>query len=178
MPEPGSTKERFGKSLEGSHTIEAALLMPFLLAIFLLCLETSFYLHDRMLMEKAAEIGALRGSLQKQISDSELSDTVRGECIDLIKNKLLGVREVEIEIRVTAKQVEVTMKGNVWMPLFGGVTAWFDKPAFHICAAGSAARLEQVRFIRNVKRVRRLSEQLLPEGAGNSGSMQSGYDLE
>lgn len=150
--------------LKGSYTIEAALLMPFLLGVLILMIDTAFYLHDRMVIEKAAGIGALRGSLQRQLSDLEIKDATEKECNELVKNKLLSVRNVNTSIKVTSKQVEVTMEGRVWMPLTGGITAWFHRPAFFIHACRKAVRLEQVKFIRGVKRIRALSEEFLTGG--------------
>lgn len=66
----------------GVYTIELTLLMPIILSIFLLIIFSNYFTHDRIIIEKACYIGALRGAL----------------CVDKSKRELIAVEEFNKEI--------------------------------------------------------------------------------
>ena len=96
---------------KGILTIELSLLMPLILGVFIFLIFTSFYLHDRCIIEKSCYIGSLRGS-ECAIEGSR--DKRAKEAIDeFIPDRLLGKWDLSHDINVTEETVEVTINGSM-----------------------------------------------------------------
>ena len=78
---------------KGSFTVEASMLLPFLIfiifAFFCLCL----YLHDRSVLSSCAAELAGKGAAEKYRSEKELESWLQGQAVGLAKGKLLCLRD-------------------------------------------------------------------------------------
>lgn len=130
---------------KGSFTVEASMLLPFLILIIFAFLCLCLYLHDRSVLSSCAAELAGKGAAKKYQSEKELEVWLQGQAEGLAKGKLLCLREVNATVKVTKQTVAVSYAGST--SLLGGLTVREEE---------QAARLNpttRVRGIRELKRV-------------------------
>ena len=104
------------KDQRGSFTIEAAIVISFLVFIITGILFLSFFLYDRCLVERTAAMAALRGS-EAIWEDNEVRCQRSEEAIDqILKGRLLGADSVEKRVKAEGSRVTVSlfMKFKWW----------------------------------------------------------------
>lgn len=94
---------------KGSFTIEAALLMPFLLFSVLVLMQISFFLYNR----EAATVIASQAVLQGVQMEKEGKNTIQNLVQDFLEKetgeKLLFTDKVQIDVSVSLTKVKVTL---------------------------------------------------------------------
>lgn len=97
----------------GSFTIELSLLTPLLIAILLMLLFSDYYMHDRVIIEKACNISALRSSLcvQEDKREAVLIESFNKET----EGKLLGKWDYELDSYIDEEVSEIIFAGNMKM---------------------------------------------------------------
>ncbi len=100
--------------LQGSFTVEAALLMMILLPVLVSVIYLSFFVHDRAVLQGiSCEIGAMGSNLgQEKKAEAILKEKQR----ELLKNRLLGTRNIRNSLSVSKTQVAVTFSGSYPFP--------------------------------------------------------------
>lgn len=97
------------KDDRGSFTIEAAVVISFLVIVINMILVLAFFLYSRCSLERAAAMGALRGS-QALWEDNSLRCQKADEGVDeILTYNLLGTDTVEKEITVKKDQISVAL---------------------------------------------------------------------
>lgn len=100
----------------GSFTIEAAVIISFLVFVITGFLFLSFFLYDRCVVERAAAMAALRGS-EAIWEDNNIRYQRADEAVnDILTGRLLGADSVEKSVKVSGNQVIVSlsMKFKWW----------------------------------------------------------------
>lgn len=133
------------KRKAGSFTIEAALLMPFLLGVFLFILYMGFYLYNRAVCTQicyvcSRDVGygqadGAAGDLQAQKNQ--------------LQKQLIGAGSVELYEEEEKDKITVTAKAKMKLPLIGAElsiqeTQWcyrLDQRAFILRISGLLRRL-------------------------------------
>lgn len=112
--EKGKEKNLKAAVLQGSFTVEAALLMTILLPVLVSVIYLSFYIHDRAVLQGiGCEIGAMGSNLrQEKRAEAILKEKQR----ELSKNRLLGTRNMEKSLSVSEHQISVTFSGSYLFP--------------------------------------------------------------
>lgn len=105
------------KKEAGYFTVEAALIMPLVIAILVPMIFLSFYSYDRCVLEQCAYAAALRGSSNRFSSAEEAKKESLEAAESLITEKLFAVKEISTTVHVSALSVSVTYKCKVNMPL-------------------------------------------------------------
>lgn len=134
---------------QGSFTVEASLLVPFLVFLTCMMLILSLYLHDRSVLVSCAAELAGKGAVQKYRSNEDLTGWLENQAEGLIENRLLAFREIGVEVTVKDSEVTVCYRGGT--DLLGGLTVQEQE---------TAKRMNPVSFIRRTK----LAEDLLNQG--------------
>lgn len=97
---------------QGSFTIELSLLMPIIIAVFLMVLFCTYYVHDRVIIEKTCYISALRGALC--VDDAKKENVAKREFEKEIKGRLLCKWDYDINVgkkdEITAVQFDGAMQ--------------------------------------------------------------------
>ena len=94
----------------GSLTLEATLLMPFILAVICILLYLSFYFHNQIILEAIACESAIKAS---QIKD----ETEMYNLLDqLLENKLLGGVVTKKQVFIGENEIEVILLGKMDIP--------------------------------------------------------------
>lgn len=97
----------------GSFTIEAAVIISFLVIVINIILVLAFFLYNRCSLERAAAMGALRGS-QAVWEDNSYRSRKADEGVDeILSYNLLGTDRVEKEITVKGNRVSVALDMHI-----------------------------------------------------------------
>lgn len=101
-------------ALQGSFTVEAALLMAILLPVLVSVIYLSFCLHDRAVLQGiSCEIGAMGSNLrQEKKAEAMLNEKQRA----LTENRLLGTKNIVKSLSVSDNRVSVTFSGSYPFP--------------------------------------------------------------
>lgn len=130
---------------KGSFTVEASMLLPFLIfiifAFFCLCL----YLHDRSVLSSCAAELAGKGAAEKYRSEKELESWLQGQAVGLAKGKLLCLRDLKASVKVTQKIVTVNYTGST--SLLGGLKVKEEEQAVRL---NPTVRLRSHREIKRI----------------------------
>lgn len=104
------------KYQRGSFTVETALIMPIVLMVILIVFFFVLYMYNRSVMQNAA----YRGVTQVFYYSSESNEYIKEECSRVVlkdlENSLVGVKNAEVEIEVSADRVEITVDGRLNVP--------------------------------------------------------------
>lgn len=93
----------------GSFTIEAAVIMSFLVFVITGLLFLSFFLYDRCVVERTAAMAALRGSEVIWEDDHIRYQRADGAVSEILTGRLLGADFVEKSVKVSGNQVSVSL---------------------------------------------------------------------
>lgn len=97
--------------LNGSHTIEMALIMPMILGTIWCIIYLTFLLYDRNLMEQSTYLAAFRGSKQEEVK-TLIEQEVRKEGLELTSGKLLMGKSKMDKMDISLNKTEVTYRYN------------------------------------------------------------------
>ncbi len=109
-------KRCLSKRTTGYFTVEAALLLPFVMMSIVFMIFLSFYCYDRCILEQCAYAAALRGSSNCFDNTQEAYEETVSAAEALIEKKLFAIRKVSTTVRVSAVAVTVSYKCEVNMP--------------------------------------------------------------
>lgn len=101
------------KDNRGSFTIEAAVIISFLVIVVSMILVLAFFLYNRCSLERAAAMGALRGSQAVWEDNSCRSQKADKGVDEILSYNLLGTDKVEKEITVKGNQISVALDMHI-----------------------------------------------------------------
>ena len=133
------------KLKKGSFTVEASMLIPFLILILFVFLCLCLYLHDRSVLSSCAAELAGKGAAEKYQTEKELEAWLQGQAAGLARGKLLCLRETEAAVKVTKQKITVSYMGRTG--LLGGLTAKEEE---------QAARLNPTKRLRSIRELKKL----------------------
>lgn len=110
-------KKCIHKKEAGYFTVEAALLLPFVIMIMVFMIFLSFYCYDRCILEQCAYAAALRGSSNRFVNTQEAYEEALAAAEGLVAEKLFAVKELKTTICVSGLTISVTYECEVNMPV-------------------------------------------------------------
>ncbi|MDO5573907.1 MAG: hypothetical protein Q4G60_08005 [bacterium] len=131
----------------GSYTIEAALIMPFIIGSIVFIIYGAYYTHDRAFIQKCAYIAALRGSEERE-GDAATYHAAKECSTQLPQGHLLGSWILTDAVQVNPELVTVTYEGT--MQISGGVLMEMVllKDVWYLKREAVARRVDEPRYIR------------------------------
>lgn len=139
------------EACKGSATIEAAVIVPFIIVVFVMIIQVSFFLYDECSVWQCCYIAVLRAdTITKEAGrKEELADYFLKE---LLKQELMAVSETEItgaeiEKKAGSDKLSVFVKGDVLTKAVDGMGA----ETWHLEAKGTENMLRPVQFIRRLR---------------------------
>lgn len=143
------------RKFKGYMTLEASLVAPMIICVFVLLIYFSYYLYGRCILSQDTYILAFRASISSDdaaLVVSEKEDRVLGR-------KYFGANRPKISVSASGKDIRVVGNTGVRHRAMGN---YFLKPkgSWEYEAAGKAKKLEQIDHIRMVKRVKDIGENL------------------
>ena len=145
------------KIYKGSYTIEASLLLPMILSIIVILIFLSFYIHDRCILYSIAYTAALRGS-QVQSDEKKIFKEVEESSNELLESKLLITKNINTDIKISAKDIAVSYKGDFQRPIGTILIKNLGKKNIQINAIGTAKRMDSIQFIRECRVIETIVE--------------------
>lgn len=147
--------------MQGSYTVEMALIFPLILGVILFILGLTFYLYDICIMDISANLTMINAEKEMYASVRSLERKLTKFAMDDIENSLLCVSDFSVNIQVEEGDVSVCYYGDFSFPIIniflGGI-----KKENRIEVKASTQRNRSVAWIRNVRKAERI-EALLRE---------------
>ncbi|MBQ4482848.1 MAG: pilus assembly protein [Lachnospiraceae bacterium] len=140
------------KRVEGSYTIEAALIFPFIMGVIVFIIYISFFLHDRAVMKSCAYQAALKGSLIRTGEADAKKEAERAAAYN-IDGLLLATSGVSHEVFVSGKEITVKYSGSLSIPqgiLFMKISG---TDSIAVAGEGSASIKDAIEFIRKTRTI-------------------------
>ena len=132
-------------------TIEAALVMPIVLAVIVFVVYMLFFQYDRCLMEQNAGVMAMRGCTL-QIPDKE-ERLLKMQEMPLQKDeKYLAWEMLKPTITLKGNKILLEQSGQLKFP-FAGLLSWQGKDVWESSIRFENNRIRPVEFIRNCRKV-------------------------
>lgn len=135
------------KMKKGSLTVEASMLIPFLILIIFAFLCLTLYLHDRSVLSSCAAELAGKGAAEKYRDEKELEAWLKGQAFELARGKLFCLKDTEASVKVTKQKITVSYTGR--SSLLGGLS---------VKEEGEAVRLNPTKRLRSIREIKRLGE--------------------
>ena len=135
------------RTLQGSFTVDAALLMTILLPIIVALIYASFFLHDRTLLQGAAcEVAAMGSNLAEEKNVESRLNKIREQ---LVSARLLGTEKVHSTIALGEDNIEVSYQGNFFIP--GLIRNFFGSNSLDMSRAWNRERYHPADTIRKIR---------------------------
>lgn len=106
----------------GYFTVEASLIMPMVLCIYVILIYVGFFLYNRCVATQDAYVLCFRESIHKDESLWSYPDggVVRAEEENQVGTKYLAIKSKSTSVRAEGAIIRYSGEGNVAPPLFGG----------------------------------------------------------
>ena len=134
------------KKLQGSFTIEAAVIVPLILFVFGVLLFILFYYHDKNVLLGTAHETVAIGSSRQNMKEEELENYFASR----IKGKILIFPWVQSEAEIREEEVYIVCKAK--------------KNTLSLKVESKAAKTEPEDYIRGVRKIEKIGE-----GIGEKG---------
>lgn len=139
-------------NFEGSFTLEAALLMPLILASILIVMYLSLFIHNQAALYSIAYEGALKASQLDENKQSEIYRIIDG----LLENKLLGAGTIKKQVEIDGKSIGVFLSGSMSIPGFEIIDMLIPYGSLRIFGESEIQAKDTVALIRNYRLVDKL----------------------
>ena len=141
--------------LEGSYTVEASLLFPFILSVIVFIMYMSFFFHDRCVMNQSAYQAALRASRMKT-GDNSVMGTAERAANELMNRTVLATSDITHSIEISGSEVQVRYEGILKIPAGALFMSIFGSDGIKVSGKGCAKRKDPVKFIRQCRVVEKM----------------------
>lgn len=143
---------RVDKKYESAYfTVEAALLMPFIMLLIVMMIFLSFYSYDRCILEHSAYEAALRGTSNHFDTADEAKNASLYAASRLTEDKLFAMHDFSYGVSVDADKVTVTYHCVVNMPFVTWLSEYVSGIDTTLDISRSASRCRQTRTIRDCR---------------------------
>jgi hypothetical protein len=136
------------KKLKGSVTIEAAFLMPILLFIQLLCMYTSFYIYNSVVISQCGYLALLRVVNTGIDDNEEMAENIELELAQFFEHQLIAVDELEWDIEVSLLTVTLEIRADMLFPFGNLMNSVLEGDTFQIHVTETMERSRAQDFIR------------------------------
>lgn len=138
------------KSVKGSVTIEASVVLPLLIYSLLLIVYLSFYMYSRYALSLDAYSSVFRGSRSNLLTENAY-ETVDNAMGDFIKEPLPGLGGIRYEIESGMWKNVIEVKSSIRIPFAQSVINRIYPVHIRI----SAERTEPALFLRSCRKIER-----------------------
>ena len=139
------------KERNAYFTVEASMLMPFILGGIIFVIYLGIYLYNVCTLKQVSYIAALRGSQFKTASNEEIKSYTEQQLNQLLDHQVLAKEKLETKIHVTNSKVKVKITTKITTPFVEFISKAID--FWKIENEAEANRLNPVDIIRNVRKI-------------------------
>ncbi len=145
----------YSHRVKASFTVEASLLMTVILPVLLAILYYGFYLHDRGVLNGAAQQITAQADLNnwKESGNNRLAKRAKA-----LESMTGPSRNVSTDVQVSREKVSVTYKGAMSLP--GILPTLFGKNELHTDAGAARTLLYPADLIRKIRGLEYVSDML------------------
>lgn len=136
---------------DGYLTVEAALVVPFVMGGIIFTMYLCFYLYHAGILTQISHIAALRGSGLTNASEKEIKAFVEEETKELLKQKVLIRQEIKQDIKISLSRIQVNLAMEMAMPIMEEIP--LVKRLWTIKREAEATRINPVKIIRGVRKI-------------------------
>lgn len=134
-------------------TVEAAVIMPLVIAAILLTVSLFLYQYDRCLIEQDMAAQALKAAAAAAETAEELAEKLQLQTAGLYRNKYVAWDIIALDIKVKRGIVQAAGEGELRF-LFPRWNFWNDHNIWNTRAEYKAHRIDPMEFIRNCRRLK------------------------
>lgn len=143
------------KLTEAYLTVEAALIIPIVLGIFIFLIYIMFYQYDRCLTEQDMGILSLRGAVRKSENNEELFGYIQKESNAIYLDKYVAAVWEPTLIKIKQNRIEITGKALVKVP-FPRLALLTGQKDWSVSGSFQNRKISPVAFVRACRRLRNL----------------------
>lgn len=144
------------RNLDGSYTVEMALLFPLILGVLLFSLGLTFYLYDLCVLNIHANLVALEGQQFVDMSEKNRERKIR-ERAEEVKDSLIAIEKFSVSVQVKGDKITVAYSGEYTFPIVNLFLNGNRKKEAVSVRAESVIQ-NAVEWIRTVRKVGRIAE--------------------
>lgn len=143
------------KKLNAFFSVEAALVMPLVIAAMLLAVGLFVFQYDRCLMEQDLAAQTLKAAvaLDETKSSEELTEKIQMQTAGLYRNKYVAWDIIMLDIKIRKGIVEAVGGGELRFPV-PGWNLWNKENIWSAQAEYKAHRVSPITFIRIFRRLK------------------------
>ena len=169
-------KEKIKQIKAGSLTVEAALVMPIIVYIILLMVIFMLYMYNRSVMEDAAILAVKQVVYyEEDKTNSEMVRIVKEKCEESLKERLIGMDKVTVDVSVGKMQSRVKLKGR--LVIAGSGIMGYSVPFETIEVSAKSDRLRPGQFIRTVRKGKKIKDWITERNKEtDEGTVQEGHE--
>lgn len=154
---------KFKRLQRGSFTVETALIMPVVITVILIMLFFVLYMYNRGIMQNAV----CRGAKTVFYYENESNENIQKECsrivLEDLENSLVGVKDVEVEVKVSANQIEIILTGRLNVPEVLVPKGSSMEELWDYYISWEEARINAATIIRSGQQIENAIEEMKPE---------------
>lgn len=140
------------KKIDAYFTVEAALVLPIVIAAILLTIYLFFFQYDRCLMEQNTGKLALRGCANPFADGDEVVKNLAVQSREK-DERFLAWEMKEAQITFKRNRISVKREGNLMFP-FRGLIFWNGSNTWSSECVYENIRVTPVQFIRNCRKIK------------------------
>lgn len=143
------------KMADAYFTIEAALIIPLVLGIFVFLIYIMIFQYDRCLIEQDIGILTLRGTIEKSSNNDELLCYLQEEANKIDRNKYAAAIWDPTTIKIKNSRIEIIGRIMVQVP-FPRLALLTGQQDWTVSAKFQNRRISPTNFIRACRRLKNL----------------------
>lgn len=145
------------KIQKGYFTVEAALILPFTLAVIVFLIYIMFYQYNRCLADQDLGIMAFRGSLEKVEDKEQLLLILQDNIKNLYQDKFIAFQADSIQINLKENMVCIEGGGSTQVP-FPQLSMLTGQDNWRIHRQFVNHRMDPVLFVRTCRKLKEISK--------------------
>lgn len=140
--------------LDGSYTVEMALLFPLILGVLVFLLGLTFYLYDLCVLDIHANMVALEGQKFSDMSEKTREKKIRNRAEE-VGDSLIAIESLIVSVQIKGDKISVAYSGEYTFPIVNLFLGGNRKKEAVSVQAESVIQ-NAVEWIRTVRKVERI----------------------
>lgn len=136
-------------SVRGSLTLEAAMIMPVIVFVQVLCIYMSVYVYNSLLISQVSYLACLRAVQTKEENNEVLAAEVEREIANLLQDELIFMKDLQWDIQVSLFTVSLDIRASMEFPFEHLFYTFIRADSFQIhiqTTLEKATTVEMIRF--------------------------------
>ena len=143
-------------SLDGSYTVEMALLFPLILGVLLFSMGLTFYLYDLCVLDINANLMALEGQKFSDLTEKNRERKI-GKLAEEVEDSLIAIEGLTVSVQAKGDKIFVAYSGEYTFPIVNLFLGGNRKKEAVSVQAESVIQ-DAVEWIRTVRKIGRIAE--------------------